>query len=83
MSKIPTAEEFLNRGLYDSGFELSGAQLKIIARNAREFAKLHVEAALKVASELSNLDLANDSAPDKLISLPDDILNSYPLTLIK
>ena len=57
---IPTAEEFLNRGLYNSGFELSGAQLKIITRNAKEFAKLHVTAALKAASEY-NLNCNCDS----------------------
>jgi hypothetical protein len=87
MNKIPTAKEFLNRGLDDSGFELTGAQLKIIARNAIEFAKLHVEAALESAYVNSRIDnnhqqgMTMDS--DDFIINADSILNAYSLDNIK
>ena len=67
MSKIPTAEEFFddapNNGKYWEN--------KLI-----EFAKLHVEAALKEAKNLLK---------DGYVTPQDeqDILNAYPLTNIK
>jgi len=66
MSKIPTAEEILNKHL-------------IPANAMIEFAKLHVEAALHIASERADLT-DNGSFPyvDKV-----SILNSYPLEKIK
>ena len=63
---VPTAEEILNKHL-------------VPANAMIEFAKLHVEAALHIASERADLT-DNGSFPyvDKL-----SILNSYPLDKIK
>jgi hypothetical protein len=63
---VPTAEEILNKHL-------------VPANAMIEFAKLHVEAALHIASERADLT-DNGSFPyvDKL-----SILNSYPLEKIK
>jgi hypothetical protein len=83
MTQIPTAEELATQMQESLGYDDLINPIKFASLVAIELTKLHIEAALKVASELSNLDLANDNAPDKLISLPDDILNSYPLTNIK
>lgn len=76
METIPTAEKFINRGLDDSGFELSGAQLKIISRNVIEFAKLHVTEALRQAAETSNG--FTEHCPDFAI-----LENAYSLDNIK
>ena len=67
MSKIPTAEEFLET---DKDWNKTTAQIMI------EFAKLHVEAALKEAK---------NSLKDGYVTPQDeqDILNAYPLTNIK
>ena len=82
MSKIPTAEEF---------FEQGGTYPEL----AIKFAKLHVEAALKEASEKANLYLHNSgwkhSSDIKTVKChnydasinKDSILNAYPLNLIK
>jgi hypothetical protein len=71
MSNIPTAEEFL-RGKPFS--------IESIYNNMIEFAKLHVEAALKEASENAESYVIGGltSEVDK-----DSILNAYPLTNIK
>jgi hypothetical protein len=63
---VPTAEEILNKHL-------------VPANAMIEFAKLHVEAALHIASERADLT-DNGSFPyvDKL-----SILKSYPLNKIK
>jgi hypothetical protein len=47
MNNIPTAEEFINIGLDESGFEFYGDMKKIASKKLIQFAKLHVEAALK------------------------------------
>lgn len=64
----PTAREFINikdkEGVGFKSMELEEAFV--------EFAKIHVEAALKQASYETNYD-----------SLRDDIINAYPLDLIK
>lgn len=54
MSKIPTAEEFLKSSeTYDK--EYSTISLYDAEQRLIEFAKLHVEAALKASSEKANL----------------------------
>lgn len=70
MEKIPTAEEFWenNRPL------LSHAQI------AKEFAKLHVKAALEAASN-QNLGKVEDN--DDYIKIKKEILNAYPEENIK
>ena len=86
MEKIPTAEELINK-IDNEFYEKNSYYLSIINPDlfaktiAIEFAKLHVTAALKNASE---------NAETKLIKYTDDyeidkysILNSYPLDKIK
>ena len=73
MEKIPTAEEFWIAFQDSSSFTVPEAMI--------EFAKLHVEAALKGASAtdlVSGRSYEHRTEYDK-----DSILNSYPLTNIK
>lgn len=83
MEKIPTSREFMK----GKNFSIPSIEEMII-----EFAKLHVEAALKEASEKAVMkDLNEDchyededgSFPDCLVIDRDSILNSYPLSNIK
>ena len=99
LNKIPTVEEFfkkysdntsLSEGHYDYLVEKDSFKEAII-----EFAKLHVESALKEASEKANLYLHNPgwkhSSDIKTVKChnydasinKDSILNAYPLELIK
>ncbi len=74
MEKIPTAQELGNKLYQPIGMSCNEFAIKL----AIEFAKLHVEAALKEAAETnypstkSNFELVNSK-----------ILNSYPLDKIK
>ena len=72
MSKIPTVKEFLKGRSWKSGMNLQ----ERIHESMIEFAKLHVEAALKEAK---------NSLKDGYVTPQDeqDILNAYPLTNIK
>lgn len=72
MNKMPTAEEFLKSKNY---FDSDEYEDLII-----EFAKLHVEAALKSASEKATYSGFNFAS----IEIDEDsILNAYPLDWIK
>ena len=77
MEKIPTAEELINK-IDDEFYEKNSYYLSIsnpdlFAKTiAIEFAKLHVEAALKSASEAT-----------LLYNFKEEIINSYPLDKIK
>lgn len=72
---IQTAEEVLEK--YQKEFNENGIVFDL-AKPMREFAKLHVEAALKEAYD-TILEYAEDGTyPSKR-----SIINSYPLTLIK
>ena len=86
MKKIPTAEEFIRNSLV-----LTNAYNKEVEQKMIEFAKLHVEAALKAASEKAKIindpdsycgNTGSEYPPDQIIS-KDSILNSYLLDLIK
>jgi|LakMenEpi03Aug12_release.lakeMendotaPanAssembly.Ray.scaffolds.fasta_scaffold4156728_1 hypothetical protein len=74
MKKIPTAQELGNKLYQPIGMSCNEFAIKL----AIEFAKLHVEAALKEVAETnypstkSNFELVNSK-----------ILNSYPLDKIK
>lgn len=75
-NNIPTANEFFNtiNRLHDCTKEYVMI----------EFAKLHVEAALKVASENSCAEMETEMNGDRYpVVIKDSILNAYPLTLIK
>ena len=77
-NKIPIAETLLKRG---SGNFIHCTDYEDAVEAMIEFAKLHVEAALKQASEEAHTkDVAytDDVEVDK-----QSILNSYPLTNIK
>lgn len=84
MSKIPTAEEFLNtqKNYTENLSVLPLGTSKIIKQNMIEFAKLHVEAALKEALESipclgSSTDIATYDEVEKAV------LNAYPLENVK
>ena len=85
MKKLPTADEFYDKSDHDSIIDIM-----------IDFAKLHVEAALKEASKktfVEFIDLTSDEIFDYSDVLYDDnigitvnkesILNAYPLTNIK
>jgi len=76
--KIPTAEEFLKR-------DESGVYNEIDIIHAMiEFTKLHVEAALKAASENATVNTEPDyRGGEWSIVDTDSILNAYPLDNIK
>ncbi len=78
MKKIPTAKEFIQNYIeennHDSNIDVEDALI--------EFAKLHVEAALKEALEsIPCLGSSSDIATYEEVE--DAVLNSYPLTNIK
>jgi hypothetical protein len=82
MEKIPTAEEFLIDKGY-SGF----AKHTLVKEWMKEFAKLHVEAALKEASEKAKITYeysgnTGSEYCDEFVD-KDSILNSYPSENIK
>jgi hypothetical protein len=80
MSKIPTAEEFFNKNAgflkYVSAQEFAECQILMI-----EFAKLHVETALKAALEDSPHGSSTDIPSYEDMEFA--ILNAYPLENIK
>jgi len=95
MSKIPTAEEFFKKysdntslaeGHYDYLVEKDSFKEAMI-----EFAKLHVEEALKEASEKAKTDYEYLGESGEFEDIPvyeyfvdkDSILNAYPLENIK
>lgn len=80
MSNIPTAEEFFK--------EKYGSNDRIAIDNAillsKEFTKLHVEAALKEASEKASTIYSEEPLLGEVYNIDkDSILNAYPLTNIK
>lgn len=85
MSKIPTAEEFIL-----DNYEVNYANPEIL-KVMIEFAKLHVKAALKLASEkakqiedpYSYTGNTGSEYPADYIIDKDSILNAYPLKNIK
>lgn len=77
MSKIPEAEEMLKQEsnfFIDDYEEISGLMIK--------FARIHVEAALKEASENAETKWVKFTKDDYEID-KDSILNAYPLENIK
>lgn len=83
-NKIPTAEEFAWSQEEDFKTILAEANYQEVYNLMIEFAKLHVEMALKEASENAELKYRiNDiSCNDKILDKK-SILNAYPLTNIK
>jgi hypothetical protein len=76
MTEISTVEEFW--------FKNTGQNINQEEYSAMiEFAKLHVEAALKEASEKANYNTYGHEHIEEVWIDKDSILNSYPLTNIK
>ena len=83
MEKIPTAEEFFEQWCDNKGY-VAIDECNDISECMIEFAKLHVEAALKHASELAEISNKPKFPGDyNLVIDEDSILNSYPLENIK
>ena len=81
-NRIPTAEEFFISVVGENPDEFNG----YIKECMIEFAKLHVEAALKEASEKASLtdfayEFLQEGAPDAIDK--ETILKAYPLENIK
>ena len=74
MEKIPTAKQLFDKML-EADEECTSTEMMI------EFAKLHVEQALKVALNSVEYVDGNDSAVDDIDE--ESILNSYPLSNIE
>ena len=85
-NKIPTAEEFLNNYRFEAGESIGNRDFDTMALYAKEFAKLHVEAALKAASKNASFKHEEGSVLNPegdWILDHDSILNSYPSENIK
>jgi len=88
MSKIPTAEEFIQNFLNKTHKGNVGNSTEILMI---EFTKLHVEAALKQASETAHTDHTYEGQGGEFEDIPiynyfvdkNSILNAYPLENIK
>ena len=81
MEKIATAEEIYQKITSRPVFDKYNPNIK---KAMIEFAKLHVEAALKEASEKAKMiDVGIDYSIIKWEVDKDSILNSYPLDKIK
>ena len=88
MEQIPTAKDYISKNLTDF-WEGGKAQYngEDVEKTMIEFAKLHVEAALKQASEEAKItyDYSGNTGSeycDEFVD-KDSILNSYPLENIK
>ena len=80
---IQTAEEFKKQYPYLDAMFGSAQEHESVIMLMTEFAKLHVEAALKIASEKGVTELRSEGNSDDQIVNKDSILNAYPLENIK
>ena len=85
---IPTAEEFLNDSFRETGFDITcKIQRGLVLSTIKEFAKLHVEAALTEAVEKAKIkyEYSGNTSSEYCDEYVDhnSILNAYPLTNIK
>ena len=80
MAQIPTAEDILSKKFNElrSSFTLKDVEECMI-----EFAKLHVEQALKEASDKADYNTWGHEHIEDVWIDKDSILNSYPLENIK
>lgn len=81
MSKTPTVKEFLSSKKWDPQDSLKERYYKSMI----EFAKLHVKAALKEASEKATVNINGfiQEYDENCCVDKDSILNAYPLENIK
>jgi hypothetical protein len=88
---IPTAKELIETDYYHLHLDTDSICLGSIETAMIEFAKLHVEKALKEASEKAETDYTHEGFGGEFEDQPiyeyfvkkDSILNSYPLEKIK
>lgn len=78
MEKIPTAEEFLPETQI---WDLTTKEKEVVYNSLRDFAKLHVKAALKAAAE--NAEFGTVDSAEEYLECKESILNAYPENLIK
>ena len=71
---IPTAEQFLENYRFKAGEHIGNSDYDLMAKYAIDFAKLHVESALKTAQKEAQI---TDTIGFQ------SILNAYPLDNIK
>ena len=88
---MKTTEEFLKRKKYPTFNESGGLGMYYVKEAMIEFAKMHVQEALKLASEKADADFTylGDDLKEigaeyiEVYTIKDSILNAYPLDLIK
>jgi len=78
---IPTAETFLNKYKFKASEYIGNSDFDTMALYAKEFAKLHVEAALKEAQKRHRETQTYE--PEHRDIVNSAILNAYPLENIK
>ncbi len=83
MSKIPTAEEVMQKHIDPHDCLRASKCYEMTLDAMKEFAKLHVEAALKAACETKILGYHGSGMYKRYEADRDSILNAYPLTNIK
>jgi hypothetical protein len=76
--RLPTAETLLESYRFKAGEHIGNSDYDLMCKFAIEFAKLHVQEALKVASERTTQLNTSFNHEEK-----DLILNAYSLDLIK
>ena len=81
MEQTPTAEEYIKQHPYIDSFLSSAQGYDVLTRFMKEFAKIHVEAALKEASEKAEV-YADEGGYSEFVD-EQSILNSYSLDNIK
>lgn len=80
MSDIPTAKEIFLKHSLKKEYEIHTTTMERYEAALKEFAKLHVKAALEAASQKAKLKY---SLRDDNYVKPESILESYPEHLIK
>lgn len=93
MKEIPSAAEIALIVEQSASYQAIADPIIFASLVAKEFAKLHVQAALQMASEkaetiihkefLEEFKIANQSITSNNLIYKNSILNAYPLELIK
>lgn len=79
MNKLPTAEELLNNYRFKAGEHIGNSDFDVMIEYAKKFAEIHVEAALKEASEKAKFkESFSGDEYNGLIINKQSILNAYP-----
>lgn len=95
MNKLPTAEELLNNYRFKAGEHIGNSDFDLMMEYAKKFAEIHVEAALKEASEkaeinfhdktdgVTNVSRWRENDLESITINQESILNAYPKENIK